>query len=721
MRKKVRKSLAFLLALALVVSVMSGLGLSVSAEEEITSPGTETVQPVEEEVKEEKKETGTEESKTDVEPTTEAVEPVAETEESKAKTEETPSVAASAANGLTASNDVAVYASGNHAIIKNEVSNATVLYYRYNATSRVWESTVYTSDFTIDYYSQNDPYTYHLFFVKPTENYLLENFMITNNNGATEGYDLYSTANNAPENSQISHFTDINKLVTEAKAAGYLGYCGYTSAVAGNVTLTQHFKGRKPALQVIADANPKKNVQPGQNVHFTVTITPEKAQNDKVTALDVTELKIGEHTYSKDQFTLVRNDDGTYTIGVDYMVTETDWRTGKIKLDVTAEINYEYDLKVKDRYNQSGTITTSSTITNTGSTTVEMAENYGVTYELRYAPTSVTPPTTIPPAPTDSDRYFVGASVSVEGYDDSDVDDPTNGGTWTFSGWSMSNDGQEHKSGTTVAMVEGGIDFVGTWTFKPYPTRDLTITKEVSGGDNAFNLNVTDITYTFKVTGDKLENGKTYTVGESTVTVQNNALEVSVTGTGSVTIEDLPVGKYTVMETGRSKNPEGYEFDTSTVTTGTATLTNMADGKVTITNQYKIKELKVTVEKVVTGNMGDTNQEFSFTSGNKPFELKDGGKQEFTVKYGEAFTVTETDADQNGYTTSYKVDDGDAEDGGTCAIDAIKADTTITFTNKKQINPPMGVITTIAPYAIMVVLAAGAGVYFVYSRRRHNG
>ena len=44
MRKKVRKSLAFLLALALVVSVMSGLGLSVSAEQESNTPGTEEVQ-----------------------------------------------------------------------------------------------------------------------------------------------------------------------------------------------------------------------------------------------------------------------------------------------------------------------------------------------------------------------------------------------------------------------------------------------------------------------------------------------------------------------------------------------------------------------------------------------------------------------------------------------------------------------------------------------------
>ena len=42
MRKKVRKSLAFLLALALVVSVMSGLGLSVSADDDQTTESVQT-------------------------------------------------------------------------------------------------------------------------------------------------------------------------------------------------------------------------------------------------------------------------------------------------------------------------------------------------------------------------------------------------------------------------------------------------------------------------------------------------------------------------------------------------------------------------------------------------------------------------------------------------------------------------------------------------------
>lgn len=296
--------------------------------------------------------------------------------------------------------------------------------------------------------------------------------------------------------------------------------------------------------------------------------------------------------------------------------------------------------------------------------------------------------------------------------------------------------------GTPYSVTESGADVEGyEWTTTPSKlpvsgsvdrdeketvsitnnytraVQNLTITKAVSGEDKAFVLNVSGIDYTFTITPGK---GVTVKDGKyGNATFNNNKGTVTIRGENRVTIPGLPVGTYTVRENGGSDVPEGYDFDTnSTEMSGTATLTNTNAGFVTITNKYKIKELKVTVKKEVTGNMGDTNQEFSFNDGK--FKLKNNGTKEFTVKYGEAFTVTETDADQNGYTTSYKVDDGDAKDGGTCAIDAIKADTTITFTNKKQINPPNGIITTIAPYAIMVVLAAGAGVYFVYSRRRRN-
>lgn len=75
MRKKVRKSLAFLLALALVVSVMSGLGLSVSADDAQNEPVvTETEgEPAEEKLKAEESTPKEGEKEEEAEPDAEAV------------------------------------------------------------------------------------------------------------------------------------------------------------------------------------------------------------------------------------------------------------------------------------------------------------------------------------------------------------------------------------------------------------------------------------------------------------------------------------------------------------------------------------------------------------------------------------------------------------------------------------------------------------------------
>lgn len=141
-----------------------------------------------------------------------------------------------------------------------------------------------------------------------------------------------------------------------------------------------------------------------------------------------------------------------------------------------------------------------------------------------------------------------------------------------------------------------------------------------------------------------------------------------------------------------------------------------------------VKSKKLTVKKIVGGNMGDTNQGFKFTGTNvygkgNPFTLTNGDQKDFKLKVGETATITETEA--AGYETSIAV----TPNAGTTSGNEFKYSVTrgspdkvtVTYTNRKQINPPNGIITTIAPYAIMVVLAAGAAVYFVYSRRRRNG
>lgn len=148
-----------------------------------------------------------------------------------------------------------------------------------------------------------------------------------------------------------------------------------------------------------------------------------------------------------------------------------------------------------------------------------------------------------------------------------------------------------------------------------------------------------------------------------------------------------------------------------------------------------VKVKKLTVQKIVEGNMGDTNQDFTFTGGtiytndkNKTevkngFTLKDGQDVTFKLKVGDNVSISETSV--AGYETSYKVGDDSEVKNNTYNYNKVEANSpdavTVTYTNTKQITPPNGITTTIAPYAIMVVLAAGAGVYFVYSRRRRNG
>ena len=284
-------------------------------------------------------------------------------------------------------------------------------------------------------------------------------------------------------------------------------------------------------------------------------------------------------------------------------------------------------------------------------------------------------------------------------------------------------DGTTQVTGSAT-IVKGETKTIGFTNDYTPSTQDLTITKAVEGGDSAHALDVSNITYTFEVSAAEGVNANgDYAIANSNgkVTFTNGKASVLIPGTSSITIKGLPVGKYTVTETERSAEPTGYEFDNSTVTKGEAVLTSNSAGQVTITNKYKIKTFDVTVVKEVTGNMGDTNKEFAFNHGNDPeFYLKDKETKVFTdVKYGTEFTVSENDYSNDGYTTSYKVNNGDKNNGSACTT-TVTSDTTITFVNDKTIQPPNGITTTIAPYAIMVVLAAGAGVYFVYSRRRRN-
>lgn len=153
------------------------------------------------------------------------------------------------------------------------------------------------------------------------------------------------------------------------------------------------------------------------------------------------------------------------------------------------------------------------------------------------------------------------------------------------------------------------------------------------------------------------------------------------------------------------------------------------------------------VKKVVTGNQGDKNQEFEFTFGvtnskdndkeyyyvitrrdpttNATGTIKSGGTVTTTLKHDEYVTiygvsatdtVTANETETNNDKTGYK----DLGYGMTSDIvtNETTGDKTKTVTNDKAINTPTGVIMTIAPYALMVVLAGAFAVVFLTRRNR---
>lgn len=162
---------------------------------------------------------------------------------------------------------------------------------------------------------------------------------------------------------------------------------------------------------------------------------------------------------------------------------------------------------------------------------------------------------------------------------------------------------------------------------------------------------------------------------------------------------------------------------------------------------------KLTITKVVAGNQGDKNKDFEFTVTIKGADgetykygtvkngvttmnqttTKSGATFTETLKHGESvivyglssedkFAVTEADYHGDGYKTSYKIGDGtNSTEGSSIAEKAIgNSDTTVIFTNTKDVTVPTDVIRTVVPYAAIVAFAAVMGVVFFRPHRNRR-
>ena len=209
----------------------------------------------------------------------------------------------------------------------------------------------------------------------------------------------------------------------------------------------------------------------------------------------------------------------------------------------------------------------------------------------------------------------------------------------------------------------------------------------------------------------------------------------------------LKENSYYDNETNKSKVNENDGIDVSITLAGRKAQAASA----TVTNKQNTH--KLTITKSVTGNFGDTSKYFSFKltdasdkaitnvkpvstdvsleSDSCSFKLKNGQKLVVELPYGASYKVVEYDPkegtnDTVDYTTTIDAGDSGAttvakERTASSPKDGIKKDTTITYTNKRDVTPDVGVdLGSGAPYAAVFGGAGLAGVIWMVLKRRNS-
>lgn len=254
---------------------------------------------------------------------------------------------------------------------------------------------------------------------------------------------------------------------------------------------------------------------------------------------------------------------------------------------------------------------------------------------------------------------------------------------------------------------------------------ELKLTKNVTG---LTNTDFASDTHTYKIQlQKKLEDGTWQDLG--------TPQELSVTGDGSTTITMSPVtpGTYRAVEVEESrgnltKNGKTMYVtvtDSGEVTYGTtpgATSQNL-----TVTNDYTATAptATLTITKRISGNMLSKNDEFTFTvtgtsvaDADKSFTLKDGETKKITVNIGDTITIEEA---TGSYTTTYQIgENGTVENGSSAKIENIAEDTTITFTNTKEVTIDTGISLETLPYILILAVVAVGAVVMIRKRRNRD-
>lgn len=295
-------------------------------------------------------------------------------------------------------------------------------------------------------------------------------------------------------------------------------------------------------------------------------------------------------------------------------------------------------------------------------------------------------------------------------------------------------------------------------------SNDLSITKAVSGINESL---VSDQTFTFTVTAGsdvdtdllsgtfQVTNG-TETSVSFTETDGVYSTRVSITGAGTLTIQGLPIGTYTISEAQPGDLDDYYYVSNSLETGDEATVSATSAGSITVTNYYEHYK-SLTLTKKIEGTGAVNTEQFTFSiTGNTNTDLedmtltdKDGDlvtpdENTFSMRGGDSvtinklkatdmFTISETDS--KGYSVTIDLtkvagynstaqNETEKHPGFTLSSNTVNvkvADVTeaavknnslgeIIYINKKDIPAPTGLEDNhTKPFGLMVGVAVMAG------------
>ncbi len=409
---------------------------------------------------------------------------------------------------LTATHDVKVTKSTTsgkyNAKFTSTIENADVVYFNWHNASDVSEVsfTPATSSFTVNDYTTETASGYVVFFVKPNSNHIITGLGAS---GAGQMYAVDATSWGA-----INGYPGISTVMAAAKAEGYVAAFGYSRGPKSNMAQSFEVRAKSPDMLIAATSSQTEGVAAGDELTFTVTITPQTTGSgkDHATGVKVNSAEVNGTEVTVEDLT--QNSDGTYTGYVHYTATDNDCNRGSVVLSVEATTTYEGTFTIT-----SGGITTGAEVTKSATCACQIAPESQVKYQFVSGTTGMALPSAINDfLPWDNSSYAAGKKVKAKDPSQKEYADSKNDGYWTFDGWD--HDSVETKrSGETVT-------FTGTWTFTKYSKYTINYVDE-NGNKIAESKTVGQKKVGDKVKASEVEKpeieGYTYSKTSSDITI----------------------------------------------------------------------------------------------------------------------------------------------------------------------------------------------------------